>query len=235
MGRHILESALPEHLHRGRSSRHPSLASCFICNGITVVRKKCSEASPLEVWVDHCSLSICPDIRDRFTWREKVSYDNRYEAHIRARPQSSETQWIPEALPCLYPRFLEACHVSWQLPALPPSRDEQSKEIGGRSIPQASYYTISFPFSYDKVVRSIIPSWFFSDRVECDIGQLPSMGKDVHGPRMNILLLAIFEYNLPDRIYAECVFAQLPYLIRIPKISLAELESGGKWFRHSYI
>ena len=69
MGRHILESALPEHLHRGRSSRHPSLASCFICNGITVVRKKCSEASPLEVWVDHCSLSICPDIRDRFTWR----------------------------------------------------------------------------------------------------------------------------------------------------------------------
>jgi len=52
------------------------------------------------------------------------------------------------------------------------------------------------------------------------------MGEDVHGPRMNILLLAIFEYNLPDRIIIECVFAQLPYLIRIPETPLTELESG---------
>jgi len=58
MSRHIFEPALPEHLHRGRSSRYPSLASRLVRDGITVVRKECSETSPLEVWVDHCSLSM---------------------------------------------------------------------------------------------------------------------------------------------------------------------------------
>ena len=89
-------------------------------------------------------------------------------------------------------------------------------------------------FFFFLFVRSIIPSWFFSDRVECDIRQRPSMWEGIHGPNMNICLLAIFEYKLPDRIIFECVFAQLPYLIRIPKVTLAELESGGKWFHHSY-
>ena len=60
--RHILEPALPKHLHRGRSSRHPCLASRLVRNGITMLRKICSEASLLEVWVNHCSLSICPNI-----------------------------------------------------------------------------------------------------------------------------------------------------------------------------
>ena len=68
MSRHILKPALPEHLDRGRSSRHPGLASRLVRNGITVVRKKCSEASLLKVWVDHCSLPIYPNIiiRDQF-------------------------------------------------------------------------------------------------------------------------------------------------------------------------
>ena len=66
MSCHILETALLKHLHRGRSSSHPSLATCLVRDGITVVRKKCSEASPLEVRVDHCSLSICPNIIDRY-------------------------------------------------------------------------------------------------------------------------------------------------------------------------
>ena len=61
------------------------------------------------------------------------------------------------------------------------------------------------------------------------------MGEDVHDPRMNILLLAIFERNFPDRVFQVCVFAQLPYLIRVPQVSFAELESGGKWVHHSYI
>ena len=62
MSPHFLEPTLSEHLLRCRSSRHPSLASRLVRNGITVMRKKCSEASPLEVWEDHCSFSICPNI-----------------------------------------------------------------------------------------------------------------------------------------------------------------------------
>lgn len=50
------------------------------------------------------------------------------------------------------------------------------------------------------------------------------MEEDVHGRRMNILL-ANFEYKMPNRDFFECIFAQLPYLIRIPKIPLGELES----------
>ena len=60
MSPHFLEPTLPEHFLRGRSSRHPSFASRLVRNGITVMRKECSETSPLEVWVDHRSLSICP-------------------------------------------------------------------------------------------------------------------------------------------------------------------------------
>ena len=43
-------------------------------------------------------------------WR--VSYDNQSGGHIRTAPQRSDTQWMFEALPCLYPQLLEACHVS---------------------------------------------------------------------------------------------------------------------------
>ena len=138
MSRHIVVPALPGHLHRGRSSSHPNLASRLVRNGITMVRKECSKASPLEVWVDHCSLSICPNIR--FKWRlgEKVSYDNRSWGHIRAFPQRSETPWMSEALPCSCLRYLEARHLSWQLPALPHSTDDQPKDIWARTIPQFS-------------------------------------------------------------------------------------------------
>ena len=147
MSCHILETALPEHLHRGRSGSHPSLATCLVRNGITVVRKKCSEASPLEVRVDHCPLSICPIISDQYVKTgENVSHDNQSGAYIRARSQRWYAQWMSEAPPYSCPRFV-ACHVSWQLPALPLSRDDQSKEIGGRSILQISYYTVSFSFS----------------------------------------------------------------------------------------
>ena len=109
----------------------------------------------------------------------------------------------------------------------------RSTQGNWRAVHPASLLLHSKPFFF-LFVKSIIPSWFFSDRVECDIRQRPSMWEGIHGPNMNILLLAIFEYKFPDRIIFECVFAQLPYLIRIPKVTLAELESGGKWFHHSY-
>ena len=91
MSRHILEPAVPEHLHRGRSSSHPSFASRLVRNGITVMCKECSEAFFLEVWMNHRSLSIYTNIRD---WRtgEKFSYDNQSGAHIRASSQRSDTQ-----------------------------------------------------------------------------------------------------------------------------------------------
>jgi hypothetical protein len=56
------------------------------------------------------------------------------------------------------------------------------------------------------VTKSIIPSWFLSDLVECDIRQVPSMGKDIHDPRMHVLL-ATHEYNFPYFIFSECLFA----------------------------
>ena len=64
MSPHFLEPTLSEHFLRGRSSRHPSLGTRLVCNGITVMRKICSEASLLEVWVNHCPFSIYPSIRD---------------------------------------------------------------------------------------------------------------------------------------------------------------------------